>query len=114
MCIPCIRNLLPTNSGKDVYFVYTFMYVFMAIIKNMILPSSHRELKMNTFMSELKANKARSVCVLTKLPHIIPHRKVSSTMYVQVLTYVHKYIDCRAVLPELHFYIYVLSVMNQM
>jgi len=44
-------------------------------------------LKIGSFVSELNAGKPRAVEVLTKLPHIIPHRKVNVPMvYILVLS----------------------------
>ena len=36
-----------------------------------------RELKISSFVSDLKAGKTRALEVLNKIPHIIPHRKVN-------------------------------------
>ena len=40
-----------------------------------------RNLKISTFMAELKARKQRALDLLSHIPHVIPHRKVGALYY---------------------------------
>lgn len=44
-----------------------------------------RELKTSSFVSDLKAGKTHALEVLNKIPHIIPHRKVSYSILADTL-----------------------------